>query len=108
MAFYYQVLGYMHENKDGTFSPAISGDTARSMGKRPWIAEGPFPSYFKAKAALEGKFGGIGNFDYENKFTGLVTEYPYKRFFEIFEFKTVIHQDPNKEYTAEYTAAFTE
>lgn len=64
----------------------IPAEIIRSEGLAVDYALGPFKGYFKAKQALEGRFKGRTNVEYQTQTEGIVREYPYTRHFEIFEY----------------------
>lgn len=69
-------------------SKPLSTIVAREAGKQPGTSDGPFPSEFKVRGAVEQQFGGISNIRYNpDKRGGVIVDYPYWRTFEIFEYE---------------------
>ncbi len=78
-------IGGCHiETREGFKS--VPSEIIKSEGLAADYVLGPGKSFFKAKQALEERFKGVTNVEYTSKTEGLVKEYPYTRFFEIFEY----------------------
>lgn len=64
----------------------VPSDIIKAEGRPADYVLGPSKNYFKAKQSLEALFKGITNVDYHNTTEGMVKDWPYVRFFEIFEY----------------------
>lgn len=88
-------IGGCHiDTKEGMKS--VPSEIIKSEGVAIDYSLGPYKSYFKAKQALEGRFKGRTNVEYLSSTDGTVKEYPYVRFFEMFEYS-----DPDFDFQVE-------
>jgi hypothetical protein len=78
-------IGCAHVERKGDLVP-VPPEILRNEGVATSYTFGPYKGYFKAKQALEGRFKGRINVDYHSQTEGTLKEWPYVRFFEIFEY----------------------